>query len=592
MSYQNVIGTQRINPASTDGGSKEGPEAGGAEAGTRAPNRAVPRQSCTRPPLRIATPYDEYGIYDPHRSPQANEVPTAGVNGRRRRDQDHTVRGHGATPTAKTVRQEGLVRRVGGAVSARWIPWRLQEALFLAPAAVGAFLGILVAVSVPSGMTKPGPASLLTAVLFILALCGVHIVYRRWRPSADRTLLPIASALMAAGLVMLTRLIPPLVSYLPEAKKANVADIATKHTAWILIGLAAIAAIALVRNIHTLRLYKHMLVLAGIGLVAVTLIFGNDGGTGTGSKLWLPLGPLTVQSSEFLKPLMLIYMAGYIADNRPFLERPFKLQVFGIKIPFAPLPYMIPMWIVWGVAMLLLIVQKDLGSTLLFFGMFLTLLYLASGNPLYVVGGVILMVVGIVAINWLLPDVLGTARARFEVWVDPWAKGDAGGYQLVQSAYGVATGGAFGTGLGWGRPYLVPLVESDLIPVAFAEEFGFVGVTSLLGVYLALVWRGMRIAREARGDFARLLASGLTAALGIQMIVILGGTIRMLPLTGLTLPLVSYGGSSMIATCLMLGLLLRISADAHQEGRKVRSDAGALRDIPGAHPAGSGRRSE
>jgi cell division protein FtsW (lipid II flippase) len=272
---------------------------------------------------------------------------------------------------------------------------------------------------------------------------------------------------------------------------------------------------------------------------------------GFGPTLWLSALGLFVQPTEFLKLFLVIFLAAYLADRRDQLFPSRSLN------PLERLPYFLPLLAAWGFSMLIVIAQRDLGMGTLFFGVFLVMLYLASGQSVYLAAGAALLVLGGV-VGYALYDVV---RVRVDAWWNPWVDPSGRSFQIVQSLIALAAGGVFGRGPGLGAPTLIPVAHSDFIFAALAEEWGLAGLLAALGLLAGLVFRGLHIALRAHGAFHQLLAGGLTALLGGQALLIIGGVIRVLPLTGVTLPFVSYGGSSLLVSFLMAGVLLKLSAD-------------------------------
>jgi cell division protein FtsW (lipid II flippase) len=388
--------------------------------------------------------------------------------------------------------------------------------------------------------------------LFIGLLYGIHAWLNMTRPNADQVLLPITATIMVLGLVIIQRLEPALVS-----RSADFEGIARKQVLWITLGMLALWFTAsVVRDLNILRKYKYSFAILGIGLVAATLVFGTDGGSGSGVRLWFDFGFFQFQPSELLKILLVIFLAGYLDDKRELLASPYKIG--PIKLP--PLPYLAPLLLLWALALVLFVVQRDLGSAMLFFGIFLAMLYVASGRPFYVVAGLSLFFAAAYTLNAFFSSQFTHIQRRVNIWLDPWPVGQDAGYQIVQSLYALASGGVLGKGIGFGSPGYIPAVQTDMVIAAIGEELGLAGTLGVVALFMLLVYRGYHIALTARTGYEQLLAVGLTTILGLQTIIIIGGAIKMIPLTGITLPFISYGGSSLITNCIIIGLLLRISA--------------------------------
>jgi cell division protein FtsW (lipid II flippase) len=271
--------------------------------------------------------------------------------------------------------------------------------------------------------------------------------------------------------------------------------------------------------------------------------------------LWLGCCGIFLQPAEFLKLLLVVFLASYLADRREVMFETIPGRVAPAPPPPRRLVYFLPMLAMWGFSALILIMQRDLGMSTLFFTVFVTMLYLASGRVEYVAAGAVLLA-GAAVMGYYLFDVV---RLRVEAWWNPWLDPSGRSYQIVQSLIGFAAGGVFGRGPGVGMPGLIPVAHSDFIFAALAEEWGLAGVFSALAVLGTVVLRSLRIAAAAPGQFAQLLAGGLAAVIALQALLITGGVTRLVPLTGVTLPFVSYGGSSLLANFVAIGLLLRLS---------------------------------
>jgi cell division protein FtsW (lipid II flippase) len=272
--------------------------------------------------------------------------------------------------------------------------------------------------------------------------------------------------------------------------------------------------------------------------------------------LWFNFGFFQFQPSELLKVLLVIFLAGYLDDKRELLVSSYRLG--PVKLP--PLPYLAPLLLLWAMALVLFVVQRDLGSALLFFGIFLAMLYVASGRVFYVVGGLTLFFAAAYVLNAFFSSQFTHIQKRINIWLNPWPVGQDDGFQIVQSLFALASGGVLGSGIGFGSPGVIPAVHTDMVIAAIGEELGLAGTMAVLVLFMLLVYRGYHIALAARTGYEQLLAVGLTTILGLQTIIIIGGSIKLIPLTGITLPFISYGGSSLITNFVIIGLLLRISA--------------------------------
>jgi cell division protein FtsW (lipid II flippase) len=332
-------------------------------------------------------------------------------------------------------------------------------------------------------------------------------------------------------------------------------DLALRQGLWVVIGLAAFAALVLfLRDHRTLDRYKYILGLSAIGLLVLPAIPGL-GRTINGASLWVDIGPIVFQPGEFAKVLLVVFLAGYLRDNREMLSM--GAGRYGLPSP----KHFGPLIVIWGGAMLVLFQTNDLGSGLLYFSIFLAMLWVATARWPFVAVGAVLFAAGAYALYHVVPHV----QDRVSIWLDPWQDPFGEGYQLVQSIYAIAGGGLFGAGLGRGvlitpegNPY-IPFLETDFIFAAIAQELGLAGAVGLILLYVVFLYRGLRISMMAADGFSKLLALGLTAALSIQAFIIIGGVTRLIPLTGITLPFVSYGGSSIVANFVLIGLLLIVS---------------------------------
>jgi cell division protein FtsW (lipid II flippase) len=383
-------------------------------------------------------------------------------------------------------------------------------------------------------------ASLSYAAFFIALFIAAHLVVRLALPHADPYLLPLSGLLSAIGLTMIYRIEP---------------DQALRQGLWVVIGLAAfVALIVFLQDHRTLDSVKYILALSAIGLLVLPALPGL-GRTINGASLWVDVGPFVFQPGEFAKILLVIFLAGYLRDNREMLSM--GSGRYGIPSP----KYFGPLLIVWGGAMLVLFQTNDLGSGLLYFSIFLAMLWVATARWPYVAVGAVLFALGAYALYHVVPHV----QDRVSIWLDPWQDPFADGYQLVQSIYAIAGGGLFGQGLGRGilitpegNPY-IPFLQTDFIFAAIAQELGLAGAVGVVLLYIVFLYRGLRIAMMAADGFSKLLAVGLSAALAIQAFIIIGGVTRLIPLTGITLPFISYGGSSIVANFVLVGLLLIVS---------------------------------
>jgi peptidoglycan glycosyltransferase len=296
-----------------------------------------------------------------------------------------------------------------------------------------------------------------------------------------------------------------------------------------------------------------------------------------GARLTLRIGPFSGQPSELLKVILVVFLAGYLAENRALLSTA-STKVGPLRLP--PLPYLLPMLAMWGIALAIVIVQRDLGAALLYFLVFLALLYVATRRISYVVIGLVMFVAGGAVLYGLFPHV----QDRVNIWIDPFSDPQGAGYQIIRALYAYGRGGIVGTGLGAGLPQVgsvpsIPAIHTDFIFAALAEEMGMLGALAVLGLYGLIAQRGFRIAALAADDFRALLATGLTLVIVVQAAIIAGGNLRVVPLTGITLPFVSYGGSSLLVNGAVIGLLLALSDRGVEPPPPVDSRAGLARRL-------------
>jgi cell division protein FtsW (lipid II flippase) len=381
--------------------------------------------------------------------------------------------------------------------------------------------------------------------LFFALYLAAHLVARVTVPYADPFLLPVAALLTGIGLTMIYRLEP---------------DDALRQGMWVVIAVAlfSLALVALRRDYRVLERYKYLF---GIGAIVLLMLPAAPaiGHEVNGARLWVRVGSFQLQPGEIAKIMLIVFLAGYLRDKREVLAQG-RLKDFG------------PLFLIWGGAMLVLVQTNDLGSALLYFGIFLGMLYVATGRALFALAGLVLFVGGSYALYQVVPRVAD----RVAIWLDPWADPRGDGYQLIQSLYSIANGGYGGTGWGKGTftttdgEQVVPFLNTDFIYSALAQELGLVGVSALLLLYMLFVVRGFRVALMADDGFSKLLATGLTFGFALQTFIILGGIVRLIPLTGITLPFVSYGGSSVVANFVLLaGLMLASNrANALAGGRR------------------------
>ena len=411
--------------------------------------------------------------------------------------------------------------------------------LLLFVGAVLAVGGWLLVVNVPS--LAPAHTIQELALLFgLYALASLFLSFRL--PTADQVLLPVVALLTAIGLLSIRRL----------STTELYAASADRQVVWLAAGIVVLmATITLAPRLESLKRYKYTAA-AGFLLILGTIRFGVDI-TGGPYRRWFGFHGIYFQPVEILKVLVVIFYAAYLDEKREVLSLA-EFRLGRLRLP--PIQYLGPLFLTWLLSLLLLTFQNDLGSALLFFGIFLAMLYVASERRSYLWIGIGVFLVGVVLAFRLFPHV----RQRADIWLNPWRYAHDQAYQVVQGLIALANGGIVGSGLGQGHPGFVPVANTDFIFTSVGEELGLGGGMAVLGLFLVFAFRGLRIAALARDPFERLMAVGLTSTLAIQALVIVGGNLRLMPLTGVTLPFMSYGGSSLLANFVIIGLLLRISA--------------------------------
>lgn len=413
---------------------------------------------------------------------------------------------------------------------------RTRELGLLLPAAIVGLLGAASVASAQSRSLEAGPITVIGVIAGLFVL--MHIALRLRAPQADAYLLPIVGMITALGMVTLYRINPVL---------------AREQVLWLGVATTVfIAVLVVIPDHHVLEQYRYLFGISAVALLLATVIFGTNI---SGAKLWIRLpGGQTLQPSELTKVLLVIFLAGYLRDKRELLAIPTR-RLVGIPVP--PIAVLGPMVLVMGTCLAVLGLLNDFGTPLLYFGVFVAMLYVASGRGAYVVAGLGLFIVGAVGVWSVIPHV----QTRVDTWLHPFSDAQGQGYQLVQSIYALANAGMIGPG--WGQGYLlatggnyvVPVLDTDFIFTAYAAELGLLGAVALLCLFIVLMARGFSIAARAPDGFSKLLAVGLATTLGIQAFVIVGGIVRVIPLTGVTLPFMSYGGSSVVTNFAIIALL-------------------------------------
>ena len=394
------------------------------------------------------------------------------------------------------------------------------------------------------------------------AFAAAHIAVRILAPGADPAILPIVFILSGIGITFVTRLAPAL---------------AISQLIILFVSVALmVGTLALVKNLDVVMRYKYTFGIIGIILLMLPIFIGT---TISGSKLWIRIAGFTIQPGEFAKVFIVLFLAGYLAENRELLSISNR-KILGFKIP--RLRLLLPLFAVWGVCLLVVVFERDLGSAVLFYTIFLLMLYVATGRFSYVVIGLALLAVGAVGAYKFLSHV----QVRFQVWLDPFKDAQGQGYQIVQSLFSLADGGLVGVGIGNGMANNIPVVESDFIFSAIGEEMGLLGGGAVLILFMLFAVRGLTTAARAKSDLAAFSATGLTAAISFQAFLIVGGVTRLIPLTGVTLPFMSQGGSSLLASFVIVALLLRAGDEATGRSTEIANTSTELTPV-GYRPGGS-----
>ena len=384
------------------------------------------------------------------------------------------------------------------------------------------------------------PGLIVYGVVFTVVYLGAHLAVRRLTPSSDPLFLPIAMLLNALGFVLIARL------------DSGNSGFAAAQLRWLVVGVIAFTlTLWLVKDLRSLARFRYSFLLAGVVLLLLPILPGL-GREINGARLWIHLGPLNFQPAELGKVALVFFFAGYLSERREVLAAA-RTRIGPLRIPEGR--HFGPIALAWGVSLMIMILEKDLGSSLLFFTVFVLLLWIATGRPVYLAAGTLMFAAGAMLAYRLFDHV----QTRITIWLDPFKYLHGKGFQLVQSLFAMATGGVWGTGLGLGRPDLIPIVRTDLIFSALGEELGLAGTTAVLLAYALFSARAFGLATRAQDDFTKLLVAGLAITFSFQTFIILGGVTQLIPLTGLTLPFMSYGGSSLLSNLILVALLVRAS---------------------------------
>ncbi len=458
---------------------------------------------------------------------------------------------------------------------------RMRELMLSAAVALTLCVGWVSLASTRAGGLSVGQP--LPLLLYLASLGVVHVAFVISGRRMDQILLPVVGLLGGLSLLLMARLPQSMVSRAVGPFELGLLEL---QLLWLTVGLGVLGAVAvLLRRDGWLRDYKYTWAIAGIALLVLVFVLGDEV---NGARLSITLGPLSGQPSELLKVVLVVFLAAYLADNRSLLAG-HSTRLGPLRLP--PLPYLLPLLAMWGLAILVVVVQRDLGAAFLFFSVFLGLLYIATRRVSYVVVGLALFLGAAVVLYWLF----GHVRLRVDVWLDPTVDPLGSGYQVLRALYAFGRGGVLGTGLGAGLPQVgealaIPLLHSDFAFAALGEELGLAGAVAICALFLVIAGRGLRIAARAADEFGALLAAGLTLVIVLQAALIIGGNLKLVPLTGVTLPFVSYGGSSLLANGLVIGLLLAFSDTSGSRpssapARLLRRGRATAADVPGAPAA-------
>lgn len=395
---------------------------------------------------------------------------------------------------------------------------------------------------------------LTTYGLGFLTLFGIaHLALRRFAPYADPLLLPVVALLNGLGLVMIHRL-----DLVDKEVGRHGHPSAYQQMLWTLVGVTAFAlVVTFLKDHRQLARYGYICGLSGLVFLVIPALLPKSLSEQNGAKIWIRLPGFSIQPAEFSKILLLIFFSAVLVAKRNLFTSAGQ-HLMGMTLP-RPRD-LAPLMAAWVISVGVMVFEKDLGTSLLLYASFLVVVYLATQRFSWVMLGLALFAGG----SYVAYHLFAHVRVRVQTWLDPFADPDGTGYQMVQALFSFATGGIFGTGLGNGQPDTVPAASTDFIIAAFGEELGLVGLASILMLYTIVIIRGMRTAIATRDSFGKLLAAGLASTLAIQLFIVVGGVTKLIPLTGLTTPWMSYGGSSLLANYVLLGILARISDSARR----------------------------
>jgi cell division protein FtsW (lipid II flippase) len=433
----------------------------------------------------------------------------------------------------------------------------LEATLLFFAAGLNAFEIAQIQLSILEKMTLDLFTYWLPPVVFALIL---HLILRKRASEADPLILPIALVLNGLGIAMIYRL------DLASIASGGAELFAFRQVIWTVLAMAIAAAVILyIPSQLFLRRYVYVSMFIGVALLLLPLV-PFIGRTINGATLWISFFGITFQPGEVAKIALIIFFAGYLVNRRDSLAVVGR-KIFGIRIPRGR--ELGPILVIWLASIAVLVLQRDLGTSILYFGLFLVMIYVATGRAFYAGIGVAMLITG----GLIASRVLGYVAKRFDAWLNPFSKDNydavGGSYQIAQGIFGMANGGLFGSGLGGGFPQIVPLAESDFIVASLAEELGLIGFFAILALYFLLTTRGLKIAFRHNDEFAKLMAVGFSFVIALQVFVVIGGVTRVLPLTGLTTPLLAAGGSSLLANWVIIAMLLRLSDSTSDRAQEL-----------------------
>lgn len=372
-------------------------------------------------------------------------------------------------------------------------------------------------------------------ISFVFSYFFVYFIIKRIKKNGDIYFFSLILSLISIGIPMVYRLKP---------------DLFCSQMLWVLVGFVIFClSVVVFRYVDNFVNYKYIIGLLGVFLLLVAIVFGTDI---NGSKSWILLGPIRFQPSEFAKIFIVLFLGAYLIEHKTVLTTnvncwgPFKFPAFR---------FIAPLIAIWSLAIMMFLLQRDLGSALLFFGIAVSMTYMSNGNFSYVLVANLFFIIGSVFSYFFFSHV----KVRVAIWQNPWIDPTGQAYQIIQSLFAIASGGILGTGFTYGHPYFIPEVHTDFIFSAIAEEFGLLGAVAIILIYILIIYRGFKIALQCRSEMSALIAAGIASSFALQVFIIIAGVTKLIPLTGITLPFLSYGGSSMVTNFIMMGLLFALS---------------------------------